>query len=113
MRSFLLQCLAWLWLPTAVLAVALAAGLVVLQVLAWLKVGSARQAMDWVRQPAPLQRALWILLAARIYAVGIELVFDPDLGSVTSGVSTGALYGLIAVGLILIYRTNRIINFAV
>ncbi len=51
-----------------------------------------------------------ILLA---YAVGIQVFFSPDLGSLASGVATGALYGLIAVGLILIYRTNRIINFAV
>ncbi|MGH9274234.1 MAG: branched-chain amino acid ABC transporter permease, partial [Acidimicrobiales bacterium] len=47
------------------------------------------------------------------YAVGIKLVFDPDLGSLASGIAVGSLYGLIAVGLILIYRTNRIINFAV
>lgn len=51
-----------------------------------------------------------VLLA---YAVGIQVFFSPDLGSLASGVATGALYGLIAVGLILIYRTNRIINFAV
>ena len=47
------------------------------------------------------------------YAVGITVVFDPDLGSLASGLAVGSLYGLIAVGLILIYRTNRIINFAV
>lgn len=47
------------------------------------------------------------------YAIGIRVFFSPDLGSLTSGISTGALYGLIAVGIILIYRTNRIINFAV
>src|SRR5688572_2537762 len=47
------------------------------------------------------------------YAVGIKLAFDPDLGSLASGIAVGSLYGLIAVGLILIYRTNRIINFAV
>jgi branched-chain amino acid transport system permease protein len=47
------------------------------------------------------------------YAAGVKLVFDPDLGSLASGLAVGSLYGLIAVGLILIYRTNRIINFAV
>jgi branched-chain amino acid transport system permease protein len=103
----------WLWLPTAVLAVGIAIAVVMLQVLAWFRVGFARNIMDVARRPEQLQRALWIVLAVRLYAVGIELIFDPDLGSVTSGVATGALYGLIAVGLILIYRTNRIINFAV
>lgn len=33
--------------------------------------------------------------------------------AVASGVAVGVLYGLVAVGLILVYRTNRIINFAV
>ncbi len=52
-------------------------------------------------------------LVVLAYALGIRLLFRPDLGSLASGIATGALYGLIAVGLILIYRTNRIINFAV
>ena len=39
--------------------------------------------------------------------------FDPSQESLASGIPVGALYGLIAVGVILIYRTNKIINFAV
>lgn len=39
-------------------------------------------------------------------------VFD-SLPTITNGGSQGTLYGLLAVGLILIYRTNKIINFAV
>lgn len=62
---------------------------------------------------APQARMLRVVLLVVGYAVGIWRVFDPDLGSVASGIATGSLYGLIAVGLILIYRTNRIINFAV
>ena len=58
-------------------------------------------------------RALRAAVVALLYALGIQLFFSPDLGSLASGIATGALYGLIAVGLILIYRTNRIINFAV
>src|SRR6185503_7188701 len=34
------------------------------------------------------------------------------LFSVLQGLVTGLLYGLLALGLVLIYRTNRIINFA-
>ena len=37
---------------------------------------------------------------------------DPPLGVYLNGAIIGSLYGLVAVGLILIYRANRIINFA-
>ncbi len=46
----------------------------------------------------------------------LSLSFDGVLNSlptITNGGSQGTLYGLLAVGLILIYRTNKIINFAV
>lgn len=36
-----------------------------------------------------------------------------SLPTITNGGSQGTLYGLLAVGLILIYRTNKIVNFAV
>ena len=35
-----------------------------------------------------------------------------SINNLINGISLGSLYGLIAVGIILIYRTNRIINFA-
>jgi branched-chain amino acid transport system permease protein len=44
--------------------------------------------------------------------IGIQLLFHLSLNNLLNGVSLGSLYGLIAVGIILIYRTNRIINFA-
>ena len=47
---------------------------------------------------------------------GISGAWDGVLNSlptITNGGSQGTLYGLLAVGLILIYRTNKIINFAV
>ncbi|HUR78168.1 MAG TPA: ABC transporter permease [Acidimicrobiales bacterium] len=46
-------------------------------------------------------------------AVAIQLGFDPPTGTVFNGLCTGTLYGLIGVSLILVYRTHRIINFAV
>ncbi|HUZ44129.1 MAG TPA: ABC transporter permease [Acidimicrobiales bacterium] len=42
----------------------------------------------------------------------IELAFRTSPADFVSGVSLGALYGIIAVGIILIYRTARVINFA-
>ena len=46
-------------------------------------------------------------------AIGIQLAFNPPSGTVFNGLATGTLYGLIGVSLILVYRTHRIINFAV
>ncbi len=61
----------------------------------------------------PLARVVKTVAVGILYSIGIGFFFSPDLGSLASGIAAGALYGLIAVGLILIYRTNRIINFAV
>jgi len=45
--------------------------------------------------------------------VAIRLAFHPPPGTIFNGLATGTLYGLIGVSLILVYRTHRIINFAV
>src|SRR5687767_6675298 len=37
---------------------------------------------------------------------------NPPIGVYLNGAIVGSLYGLVAVGLILVYRANRIINFA-
>jgi branched-chain amino acid transport system permease protein len=42
----------------------------------------------------------------------LKWLFGMSWNELLNGVSLGSLYGLIAVGIILIYRTNRIINFA-
>ena len=61
----------------------------------------------------------WVVRAVKWVVVGGVLgyllysYFDPSPESLASGIPVGALYGLIAVGVILIYRTNKIINFAV
>ena len=47
-----------------------------------------------------------------MFFVGVKVVFGPPNALILFGIAIGALYGLIAVGIILIYRTNRIINFA-
>lgn len=41
-----------------------------------------------------------------------DLVFDTPVPVILLGVIIGMTYGLLSVGLVLIYRTNRIINFA-
>jgi branched-chain amino acid transport system permease protein len=52
------------------------------------------------------------VLAVLAYWLVIRAAFDPSQGALFRGFCTGTLYGLIGVGLVLIYKTNRIINFA-
>src|SRR5436309_1805886 len=72
--------------------------------------------------PEPLM-ALWKhkligpVMRAVIAAVGIPVAITVFAGSVPlgvylNGVIVGSLYALIAIGIILVYRANRIINFA-
>ena len=72
----------------------------------------------------PLPVVLWRdprigpLLRVALVVVGLPLVINtwagtnPPLGVYLNGAIVGSLYGLVAIGLILIYRANRIINFA-
>ncbi|HVE91189.1 MAG TPA: ABC transporter permease [Actinomycetota bacterium] len=55
-----------------------------------------------------------VQLAAYVGAVvlGVRVVFDAPIGTIFNGAAIGMLYGLMGVGIVLIYRTNRIINFA-
>src|SRR4051812_26473928 len=46
------------------------------------------------------------------FLIAVELIFRLSLNYLIDGIALGSLYGLIAIGVILIYRTNRIINFA-
>lgn len=55
-------------------------------------------------------KAVGVVLVA---GIAIQVLFDPPTGTVFNGLCTGTLYGLIGVSLILVYRTHRIINFAV
>jgi branched-chain amino acid transport system permease protein len=59
--------------------------------------------------PAKVARIVAMVL---VFWFAVDRVFGPPRGLLLFGISTGALYGLIAVGIILIYRTNKIINFA-
>ena len=44
--------------------------------------------------------------------LGLALGFNPTLPAAVLGALTGVTYGLLAVGLVLIYRTSKVINFA-
>ena len=62
--------------------------------------------------PAPAARGARFVAGIVLGLVAVQLTFHMALNELLNGMSTGMLYGLIAVGIILIYKTNRIINFA-
>ncbi|HVB91601.1 MAG TPA: ABC transporter permease [Acidimicrobiales bacterium] len=46
------------------------------------------------------------------FFVVVQLVFHQSPANLVEGIALGSLYGIMGVGLVLIYRTTRIINFA-
>src|SRR3954471_8901942 len=55
-----------------------------------------------------LKTGLWILA----FFVLVEIIYPAPTSILALGLVNGALSGLIAVGLVLVYRANRIVNFA-
>jgi branched-chain amino acid transport system permease protein len=53
-----------------------------------------------------------IAAACVVFLIVVRFFFPYSIPELSEGLALGSLYGVIAVGLILIYRTNRIINFA-
>ena len=68
--------------------------------------------LDAVRGTRPAARAGRWLAGIAIAVAAIELVFSTSAPDFISGLALGSLYGIIGVGIVLIYRTARIINFA-
>lgn len=54
----------------------------------------------------------WLGVLAVMLAVSAITGFPAPLGVLVQGAVTGSVVGFIALGLVLVYRTNRIINFA-
>ncbi|MFI5048096.1 MAG: branched-chain amino acid ABC transporter permease, partial [Acidimicrobiia bacterium] len=56
----------------------------------------------------------WLALVGGTVAffVGVQLLWAPPLGIVAQGALLGGLSALLALGLALVYRANRILNFA-
>ena len=61
--------------------------------------------------PASLRRATWAIPALVLIDVS-EVFWNPTLGIVVQGALIGSLTALFAVGVALVYRANRIVNFA-
>ena len=71
--------------------------------------GSVAEAVRGPSRAAQVGR--W-LAAGVIFVAAIELIFSTSAPDFVSGLALGSLYGIIGVGIVLIYRTSRIINFA-
>jgi branched-chain amino acid transport system permease protein len=50
--------------------------------------------------------------SALAFGVAVEVLFRPPASLVVFGAVTGALYGLAAAGVVLVYRSHRVLNFA-
>ncbi len=62
--------------------------------------------------PEDAARPLVAVLAGVAFLGLVAAVFDPPREVYGSGAGNGVLYGLTAIGIILVHRTNKIINFA-
>ena len=65
----------------------------------------------WKNESIPAQFGR-VTVACAAFLLVVELTFHLSLVYLIQGLVLGSLYGIIGVGLILIYRTNRIISFA-
>ncbi|HEV2368388.1 MAG TPA: ABC transporter permease [Acidimicrobiales bacterium] len=70
------------------------------------------RARNLVAGPGRWRQLARDFLLALVFIVIIEWWFGTSPADLINGISLGALYGIIAVAVILIYRTARIINFA-
>ena len=55
--------------------------------------------------------ARYAALAAGFYGA-VQLIWHLSVGEYVNGIALGSLYGILAVGILLIYRTTRVVNFA-
>ncbi|MHB8593297.1 MAG: ABC transporter permease [Acidimicrobiales bacterium] len=63
------------------------------------------------RDTLPWRSGRYVALAGA-FLLFVELVFHQSLPELVNGVALGSLYGIMAVAVVLIYRTQRVINFA-
>ena len=51
-------------------------------------------------------------LAGLLFLAVVDAAFGLSLPNLVNGIALGSLYGIVGVGLVLIYRTTKVINFA-
>jgi branched-chain amino acid transport system permease protein len=60
---------------------------------------------------AGARAARYTALAVAFMAV-VQLIWHLSIGEIVDGIALGSLYGILAVGILLIYKTTRVVNFA-
>ena len=73
---------------------------------------AARRTAELVGRDTMGWRAGRSVAVAVLFLVFVELVFHQSPAELVNGVALGSTYGIMAVGVVLIYRTQRVINFA-
>lgn len=77
--------------------------------------GSRLRAPQWVQEGITdphLRRGLYAAAATIVFLGFVRFVYEAPPAILFNGAVLGSLYGLIAMGLVLVYRSNKIINFA-
>ena len=73
----------------------------------------ARFRDGWKGAPSPVRAGVAVVAVLVIWAVANATTpRGMPLGIVLIGVVVGSLYGLVATGIVLVYRANRVVNFA-
>ncbi len=61
---------------------------------------------------AHLRRTLAVVAGAAVFLLVVQWLWGPPAGIVVQGALLGGLTALISLGIALVYRANRILNFA-
>jgi hypothetical protein len=73
----------------------------------------ARLRDGWKGAPSPVRAGVAVVAVLVIWAVANATTpRGIPLGIVLIGVVVGSLYGLVATGIILVFRANKVVNFA-
>jgi branched-chain amino acid transport system permease protein len=73
---------------------------------------AGRRVTTWARSNTLTARVARSALQVVGFLIAVQLIFKLSLPYFIDGIVLGSLYGVVGVALVLIYRTNRIINFA-
>lgn len=69
------------------------------------------QAGDWLANPH-VKAGMWAFVASMGFLIFVGFIFPAPPSILFLGAITGSLNALIAMGIVLVYRANRVINFA-
>jgi branched-chain amino acid transport system permease protein len=71
-----------------------------------------KRALDFAAKDTLALRIARQVALAGAFLLVVELLFHQSPADLVNGIALGSLYGIMAVGVVLIYRTLRVINFA-